>query len=369
MKLRNILLSEETVFKNIGAFNPDYIPNNFPHRNLQMEALALCLRPALRGGRPVNTVVLGSCATGKTTAVKKIFNLVELKSRKLLCVYVNCQLYTTRFNVFSQIYHKTIGHTPPDTGVPFSKIYKAIMQHLARNNMTLTVALDDVNYLFQNKTANKIFYDILRAHEEFPGVRTGIFAILSDIEFRPMLDKNVNTVFIPQEIVFNPYTLEEIRNILQERADIGFYPGVLSDEILDHISYQAFSAGDLRVGIDLLRIAGNLAEADASKKITEKHLWGAVNNIGSVNLKYTLETLSEDEKRLLDSIVFMNDGNLGTGKLFKFYRNERCVSYATFARILDKLEFLRLIDTKFTGNGVKGNSRVITLRFNPEHIN
>ena len=37
-----------------------------------------------------------------------------------------------------------------------------------------------------------------------------------------------------------------------------------------------------------------------------------------------------------------------------------------FNRALDKLEFVRLIDTKYTGKGVKGNSREIILRFNPD---
>ena len=41
------------------------------------------------------------------------------------------------------------------------------------------------------------------------------------------------------------------------------------------------------------------------------------------------------------------------------------VSYATFNRTLEKLEFLRLVDTKFTGKGSRGNSREIILRFNP----
>jgi len=34
-------------------------------------------------------------------------------------------------------------------------------------------------YLFYSENVNKIFYDILRAHEAFEGVKTGVFAILS----------------------------------------------------------------------------------------------------------------------------------------------------------------------------------------------
>lgn len=333
-----------------------------------MEALAICLRPALRGGRPVNTVVLGSPATGKTTAINKIFEMVGETSDRVVCVYVNCQLHTTRFNIFSQIYNELFGHMPPETGVPFSRIYGKIMKYLRDEDKAMVVALDDVNYLFHSKNANKIFYDILRAHEEFKGVRTGIFAILSDIEFRYMLDKNVNSVFIPQEVIFDPYSPSEMRDILTDRIKAGFYPDVISDEILDMIVDQASSAGDLRIGIDLLRVSGNFAEADASKTIEEKHVLEAMKSTGSVSLKSTLKTLSEQEKMLLKVIAESEDDDLVAGDIYNSFKIRTSTSYASFDRTLNKLEFLRLIDTKFTGKGMKGNSRMVILRFNPKEI-
>ena len=367
MDIDDLLLYDETLFKNIDAFNPDYIPSHFPYRKSQMEALAISIRPALRKGRPVNAVVLGSCATGKTTAIKKIFEMVERASDKVICVYINCQIHTTRFGIFSQIYQKIFGHTPPETGVPFSRIYQNIMQHLSSEGKSLVVALDDINYLFYSKNANKIFYDVLRAHESFQGVKTGVFAILSDIEFRFMLDKNVNSIFIPQEIIFNPYSKDEMRDILKERANIGFYPDVISEELLDEIADYAASSGDLRVGIDLLRISGNLAEADASKTVERKHIKEALKNTGSINLTYTIKSLSDDERTLLN-IIRLSDEDLTAGDLYEEFSKKTRSSYASFNRILNKLEFLRLIDTKFTGKGVKGNSRIIILRFDPEEI-
>ncbi len=368
MGIDDILLFDETIFKDINAFNPDYVPENYLHRESQMEALAICLRPALRGGRPINTVVLGSPATGKTTAINKIFGMVEGTSNRVVCVYVNCQLHTTRFNIFSQIFNKIFGHMPPETGVPFSRIYGSIMKHLQSEEKSMVVALDDVSYLFHSKNANKIFYDILRAHEEFKGVRTGIFAILSDIEFRYMLDKNVNSVFIPQEIIFEPYTNQEMFDILKDRIRAGFYPDVISDELINQIADHASAAGDLRIGIDLLRVSGNFAEADASRTIEQKHLMEALKNTNSTSLKSTLKILSEDEKILLKTIIEFDTEDLVAGELFESFNKKTSTSYASFDRTLNKLEFLRLIDTRFTGKGVKGNSRIIILRFDTEEI-
>ncbi|MCL2688051.1 MAG: ORC1-type DNA replication protein, partial [Methanobrevibacter sp.] len=363
----DILLHDETLFHNINAFNPDYMPENYNFRDSQMEGMAMAIRPALRDGRPVNAIIMGSCATGKTTAVKKVFEMVEKTSNKIYCCYINCQLHTSRFNIFAQIYKKLFGFTPPETGIPANKIYEDIMKHLIKENKALLVAFDDVDYLFQNNLINKIFYDILRAYEEFPGVRTGLFGILSELEFRFALDRNVNTVFIPQEIVFQPYNRSEILNILTDRAKAGFYPGVISDDILEEITDYALDNGDLRTGIDLLRVCGNIAEANASRTIEESHLEEAKSKTVSLKLVGILDSLSEHEKILLKIIA--NNQNLKSGQLSKKFEKETNRTYSTFNRTLKKLEFLRLIDTKLTGKGVRGNSREIMLRFNPEEVN
>lgn len=367
-RVEDILMGEETLFKDITVFNPDYIPENFLHRELQMEALALCLRPALKGGKPVNSVVIGSPATGKTTAIHKIFEMVEEKSQKVATAYVNCQLYNTRFNIFAQIYKQLFGFLPAGTGVPFSRIYGEIMKKLSNEKKALVVALDDVNHLFYHKNANQILYDILRAYEVFPGVRTGVFAIISDIEFRFMLDKNVSSVFIPQEVMFETYTWQEMRDILNDRVKSGFYPSVLSDEILDEIVDVTSSTGDLRVGIDLLRTSGNFAEADASRTIDKKHLEKALHDMGSQSIQNTLSNLSADEMELLRVLVQLGDDNPTAGDLYNTLNEFRSLSYASFDRILKKLEFMRIIDTKFTGKGKRGNARLILLRFDSEEL-
>jgi archaeal cell division control protein 6 len=368
MTIDDMLMYDETIFRDIRVFNLDYVPERFLHRELQMEALKLCLRPAIKGGRPSNAIVVGSCATGKTTAIKKVFEEVEKYSDKILCVYINCQLHTTRFNIFSQIYQRIFGHLPPETGIPFSRIYEKIMKHLKNNDQALVVALDDVNYLFHSKNANKIFYDILRAYEEFEGVRTGLFAVVSDIEFRYILDKNVNSVFIPKEVIFNPYSYTEVNEILRARIKAGFYPDVISDEILEDITENTVLIGDLRAGIQLLGSVGNIAESEASKAIQKKHLDTALRNTSSISLKNTLQNLSKSEKTLLELIMGLEAEDLIAGNLYKMLNDLKPLSYASFDRLLNKLEFLRIIDIKFTGKGSKGNARVIILRFDQEEI-
>jgi cell division control protein 6 len=239
------------------------------------------------------------------------------------------------------------------------------MKELQKNSKSLIVAFDDINYLFQSNNANKVVYDLLRAYEEYPGVKSSIFAILSDLEFKYAFDKNVNTVFIPQEIIFPLYTYSEIEAILGDRVKAGFFPGVLSDDILEQVSMYTLENGDLRVGINLLRSCGNIAEADASREITQEHLDKAIDSIVSVNIMDTLGSLNDNERAVL-RIAADYDGIYTAGELLELSKEKIGISKSSFNRVIDKLEFVRLIDTKFTGKGVKGNSRQIILRFNPD---
>ena len=368
MGIEDILMYDESLFQDINAFDPDYMPPNYNFRDTQMEAMAMSIRPAMKGGKPSNAVVLGSPATGKTTAIRKVFELVENITEKVVCVYINCQIHTTRFGIFSQIHKKMFGHIPPETGVPFSRIYDKIMQDLQKNEKALVIALDDVNYLFQTNNANKIFYDMLRAYEEYPGVKTSIFAILSDLEFKYAFDKNVNTVFIPQEITFPLYSYSEIEDILRDRAKAGFFPNVLPDDILEQIAMYTFENGDLRTGINLLKSCGNIAEADASREITREHFDKAVDSLISINISETINSLDESEMSLL-KLIADYDGVYTSGELVEIFKEKTGSSASSYNRILGKLEFVRLIDTKYTGKGVKGNSREIILRFNPDDYN
>jgi cell division control protein 6 len=360
------LMEDESLFKDERVFDFDYIPRDFNFRDSQLRELELCLKPALRGGRAMNTRITGAPATGKTTAVKLMFSKVAEVTSRVVCVHVNCQIHTSKFSIFSQIHKKVVGHLPPETGVPFPRVYEAIFRNLEKDGRSLVVALDDMNYLFYDRHANEIIYDLLRAHEVYPGSKTAVFGIVSDVGFTYKLDLKVSSIYRPYEIFFQPYKAGEILEILRSRIKEGFNPGVVSEGVVEMISDHAFTHGDLRMGIELLRKSAINAELDGSRRITQRHVEKAFESSRLVTLRELLAALSEEE-RLLVSLIAENE-EIASGKLYQDYKSRTGQSYTKFYRALDKLESLRLIDTRFKGKGRKGRTRDILSRYCSDEI-
>ena len=366
----DILLWEETIFKNEVMFEIDYIPESFMHRESQMQSLQFNIRPAFRGTRPVNTLCIGPPATGKTTAVLKLFEEVEKHTSKVIPAYINCQITSTRHTIFSQIYKRVFGHSPPASGISFKKIFEDIAKRLLDEEIVLVVALDDINYLFYENEVNNVLYSILRAHETYPGVKFGVIGILSDLKLNYSFDPRVNSVFLPEEIHFPLYSRSEICEILNNRIICGFYPNVVSEEILEDIVDKVENAGDLRIGIDLLRRAGLNAERRSSKKISLDDVSKAYEKSHMVHLSYAISSLKKEERALLE-IIARNDESKPkskAGDLYKSFKEKTNLSYTTFHEMLNKLDTVRLINIDFTGEGERGRSRTITLRYEAKEI-
>jgi len=85
-----------------------------------------------------------------------------------------------------------------------------------------------------------------------------------------------------------------------------------------------------------------------------------------MNLSNILQTLDTGELELMKMISKVD--KMQSGELFKIFEKNRKESYTKFYRSLDKLEALRLIDTKFKGKGRKGRTREIIARFMMDEI-
>ena len=147
-----------------------------------MRELAFQIKPGLRGGRPLNTVCKGLPVLGKTTSVRNSLPISKETTRKLVPVYINCQIDNTKFAIVSQIYKNSPGTSPLRPAPPSSRSFDAVARLLRKEEIVLLVALDDANYLLYENEINKVLYTLLRSHETYEGTRIGVIVIISDMD-------------------------------------------------------------------------------------------------------------------------------------------------------------------------------------------
>lgn len=370
MTLKNMLMWDETLFRDPDVFEIDYIPDQFNYRESQMRELAFLLRPGIKGSRPLNAIIKGTPGTGKTTSVKKIFgDIGEIKS-KMIPVHINCQVENTRFMILSQIYRQIAGHNPSAAGNSYKRVFESIADILLTEDRVLLIALDDANYLLFENELNNVLYLLLRSHETYPGTRIGVMVIISDmdVDLSRELDIRVTSVFSPTEVYFPPYSVEETFQILKERVQQGLYPGVLSDKNLDLIVDHTLRSGDMRVGIDMIKRAGLNAEKDAMQEIGEEHIHEAYKISRFLHLKYSIHALRREEKDLLRLLVNLSrkDEQLTSGQVYTIVKKKLKLGYTIYYEALRKLDTLRLINLEFRDG--RGRTRLINLRYDPDKI-
>jgi len=367
---KNLLMWDETLFRDPEVFEFDYVPEQFQFRENQMRELAFQIRPGMRGGRPLNSICKGLPGTGKTTSVRKLFSEISDATKKLVPVYVNCQIDNTKFAIFSQIYRKLTGHLPPASGTSFKQLFDAIARILVKEEIVLLVALDDANYLLYENEINKVLYTLLRAHEAYEGVRIGVIVIISDldVDLAKAVDARVTSVFRPAEIYFPPYEEAEIREIIEERVMQGLFPGALSDEMLSLVVEQTHESGDLRVGIDLLKRATMSAERDARRTIGSDDICGAYMISKYLHLSFTTKTLRDEEKNILKALATasLNEKEMNAGDVHKTISESIGIGYTRFYEVIKKLDALRIINLHYREG--KGRTRLISLRYDPQKV-
>jgi len=367
---KNLLMWDETLFRDPEVLEIDYVPEQFEFRDAQMRELAFQIRPGLRGGRPLNTVCKGLPGTGKTTSIRKLFGEIEDTTKKLVPVYINCQIDNTKFAIISQIYKKLSGHLPPSSGTSFKQVFDAVARILVKEEIVLLVALDDANYLLYENEINKVLYTLLRSHETYEGTRIGVIVIVSDldVDLSRAVDARVASVFRPAEIYFPPYDNAEIQEIMKARVLQGLFQGVLSEELLNLVVEQTLKSGDLRVGIDLLKRATLSAERAARRTIEREDICGAYEVSKYLHLSYTLKTLKDEERLILKSFAerSVKEHEMNAGEVYKSIRESLSIGYTRFYEIIKKMDAMRLINLQYRDG--KGRTRIITLRYDPAKV-
>ena len=267
------------LFKNKIVLQSNYTPDNIPHRDGQIESVASILAPALRGDRVSNLFVYGKTGTGKTLSVQKVVNMVNQKMKELgrdhlKVLYVNCKLKKvadTEYRIIAELIKQLKGSVPA-TGLPTDFVYSKFIEMIDDKKQNILLVLDEIDQAVK-KISDNFIYTLTRMNTELKNAQISIVGISNSLTFMDNLDPRVKSSLGEEELVFPPYNALQLQDILNERAEKAFAEQILEEGVIAKCAaLAAREHGDARRALDLLRVAGEIAERENSKKIKEEHI-------------------------------------------------------------------------------------------------
>ncbi len=340
---KEMLKSGETLFRDTVALEYDYQPKVLQYRENEQQRFAMAIRPLLQGHSGKNLFVYGPPGIGKTTSCKHVLRELEQETNEVISLYVNCWKENTTFKVFCKIC-ELLGYKFIQNKKT-SELFQLIQQKV--NKKAVVFIFDEVDKLEEMDFLYTILEDVYRK---------SIHLITNYRDSYGELDERIRSRLNPEFVYFRPYTQAEIMGILSQRRDYAFVPGCWDEEAYREIIEKCAETNDVRVGLYLMKEAGNLAEERNSRRIIPFHVAEAIKKVEDFHIK-PKEKLEEDLQVIL-RLIKENSGKK-IGDFFVQYNelgNE--MSYKSFQRRITKLEEARFITTEKI-SGKEGNTTIL----------
>jgi len=384
------------IIRNGQVFNETYIPPTLRVRREEawflIEKLSRRLMDPTLG--PEVIAVFGapgrSAGVGKTTiaryAAEKAAERMRKKGLNVVPVYINVYPAPTLFNILSMIV-KRISRNLSIQGSSAYDGLKTLVDFLYYKDLHLIIILDEFQSLINHPRVDDAhLYALLRIYEQVPapdGIqRISYILVASDYLELSKLRSRMPQVEsqISYRLKLDPYTAEELYEILRQRAEEGLEPGTWDDDILwmiaDYFGYSetrvdGIHDGNARRAILALRTAAELAEIRGAQRITEEHVRRAIASdiVPSVS-ESELYGLSVHELLVLLAValhVRRKGGYATTGQVRRMYEelaemySLKPRKHTQFNEYIEKLDRLGVIVAKPSGKGMRGRTTLISL--------
>ncbi|MDD3791655.1 MAG: orc1/cdc6 family replication initiation protein [Candidatus Bathyarchaeota archaeon] len=358
------------LFKDREVLRHDYLPEKLPHREDQIRLLGSTVAPVLKDARCSNIFIYGKTGTGKTAVTKYVLSHLESKAKeygaKVKFCYINCRMTGSEYRVFASL-SQSIGLAIPFTGLSVGEVFDRFRLGLDQSHIIFIIILDEVDALIKDR-GDSFMYELTRINETLTKSKVSIIGISNDLRLKEFLDPRVFSSLSEEELVFRPYDAAELRNILFERSKLAFQNGVLSESALSISSALAAAEhGDARRALDLLRVAGEVAERQNAQTVTEEHVRQAEKHIEHNRVIETLKNLTLHSKLVLLSVYHLNKSSATTGEIYDIY-NELCgemglglLTQRRLGTLINELDSMGLVNAKVVSMGRYGRTKKIRL--------
>ena len=345
--------SKENVFRNRFTLMPEFVPDELPCREAEIEQLVENLSILLdpMSTVAVNLAITGLPGIGKTTLAKKTINDLEKAANangiNLKVFYINCHSFRTKTSILRRIAMDKF-HIQ-GRGFSDEELIEMLAKRLEKENLRMVLALDEASML-----SGKDILAFIHLNELFPvgEGRLSTIIICRRTEWTLMLSAPLSGR-IQDQLNLEGYSRDQLATILEFRARLAFFADVISQEVMELIVEISAKTRNARHGIEIMLRSGMKANAQGSHIITPEFIRAAKTEVypelrsdvfKDLQLKELLATLSIG--RILSQSEVVSTTVNQSYERFRLVSEEygqKPQSKATFRLCIETLEKLGII--------------------------
>jgi len=378
-------VAKSNIFKDKFVLQTNYTPDTIPHRDKQIEQIASILAPCLKGEKTSNLFVYGLTGTGKTLSIQYVKDELLKRSKNnrsevfLKIEYLNCKLRKvadTEYRIIAELIKK-LGGEVPATGLPTDQVYNKFIDLIEKEKQLLILVLDEVDQAVK-KMSDNFLYNLTRLNSELSKTQICLVGISNDLRFLDNLDPRVRSSLSEEEIVFPPYNALQLQDILKTRSEKAFIKDSIDSGVIEKCAaFAAREHGDARRALDLLRVAGEIAEREGSKKIKLEHIDLANSKIERDKILDVVESEPKQFQLVLLAIINLTEKQkkenlkkserIFTGDAYREYQelckrtNTEILTQRRVSSIISEFDMLGLINANNISRGTYGKTRELRL--------
>jgi cell division control protein 6 len=252
------------------------------------------------------------------------------------------------------------------TGLSMGEATDRILDFIQKRKFNVILVMDEIDSLV-DKNGDDILYNFTRANERiYEGGFVSLIGISNSLTFKDKLDPRVRSSLSEEEMVFNPYTIEQLQKILSDRAKLAFNDDAISGAAINLCAAMAGKEnGDARRAIDLLRVSAEIAERERVSKVEEKHIRLAQEKIEKDTNYEILKNSTTHTKLVILAIIRSKNGN--TGGVYEIYSSlckhsgQEPLTQRRITQIISELDQLGLVTSYVVSQGRYGRSQRIKI--------
>jgi cell division control protein 6 len=283
-------------------------------RDEQLQEVTKMLRVALGDNRPPNLFLYGPSGTGKSLITKAVCNnisqICDNRGISFGTIEVNCQDLDTLGVAVYELVEKAadeagVSVEVPKHGVSTKEKWDELYRIVNENFDSVVFVLDELDMLIgrrdkQDPAFSRLLYQLSRAgaNDELTAYLS-VVAISNDTKMMEEVGSRALSSFTPEDVHFDDYDAMQLKSILRNRQD-AFHDGVLSGDVIPlAAAFAAQTHGDARKAIDLMRVAGELAERDGDDRVREVHIRAAQDKVEKNRVLEVIRGISTQKKLCL----------------------------------------------------------------------